>query len=98
MGDPKSHVTAHFDGKKLTANIQTDNDTFVIEPMWRHLPKSQPGSPENVEHGKEDMVMYRRSDVNLLDYEDPHSQEGFCNTKELMRSLREKQHKQVKAF
>ena len=98
MGDPHSHVIAHYDGKSLTANIETQTDTYVVEPMWRHLPRSHESTSgeESQHHDPTDMVVYRQSDVNLLDYHDPHSKSGFCQTKDLMASLWREQNKQVR--
>ena len=90
MDDPNSFVTAHYNGKMLTANIQTKNETYIIEPMWRHASQKQSSSSEN-DDINENMLIYRQSDVNLLDYAHPHSSGGYCLTDKLMTSVREQQ-------
>ena len=97
MDDPKSHVSAYFNGRTLTANIETHNDTVIVEPMWRHLPPETTKSEDTEQTSRTDMLVYRQSDVNLLNYQDPHSRNGFCQTEDLMNSLRREQHKQVVA-
>lgn len=52
-GDPLSHVRAHVDDGVLSASIDTKEDTYVIEPAWRHVEKST----------KQEMIAYRHSDV-----------------------------------
>ena len=89
MDDPNSFVTAHYNGKMLTANIQTKDETYIIEPMWRHLQK--PAFSSESDGTNEEMLIYRESDVNLLDYANPHSSNGYCLTDKLMKSVREKQ-------
>ena len=90
MGDPNSHVVAHYDGKTLTASIETKDETYVVEPMWRHLPRNPRVIQNITEHDPSDMVVYRQSDVNLMD-QNPHGKNGFCHTKELMDEVRRKQ-------
>ncbi|XP_057292184.1 ADAM 17-like protease [Hydractinia symbiolongicarpus] len=48
-----SNSVVHIDDGMVTATINTDNDTFVIEPMWRHDDK-------NSFH---DMIIYKVSDI-----------------------------------
>jgi len=52
--DPLSHVAAHMeeDGM-LTAVMKMENDTYAIEPMWRHI--------EN--ETSHDMIVYKYSDL-----------------------------------
>lgn len=65
----KSHVDAYWEGRSLTATIITANDTFVIEPAWRHLSSAKVHS----------MIAYRASDLNEL----PGSVGGrFCGSED----------------
>uniref|UniRef100_A0A914V897 ADAM 17-like protease n=1 Tax=Plectus sambesii TaxID=2011161 RepID=A0A914V897_9BILA len=55
-GSPKSRVSATFDGESsLTASVETDDETFVFEPAWRHIPSA----PQNA------ILAYRASDVKV---------------------------------
>ena len=96
MDDPKSHVTAHYDGRTLMATIDTQKDTYIVEPMWRHLPQFEESTEsydaQQTDHT--DMLVYRQSDVIQPNY--PHSETGFCETKSLDNSRdRSPQNKQV---
>ncbi|KAK2553480.1 ADAM 17-like protease [Acropora cervicornis] len=51
--DASSEARVHDDYGVLTASIATKNDTYVIEPAWRHLRQSS----------NEQMIAYRHSDV-----------------------------------
>lgn len=56
FGEISSHVSAHIDdGNLLTATIILPDETYHIEPSWRHLPESS----------EKHMVAYRASDVRL---------------------------------
>ena len=56
FGEISSHVSAHIDdGNVLTATIILPDETYHIEPSWRHLPESS----------EKHMVAYRASDVRL---------------------------------
>lgn len=52
-GDSLSHVKAHIDHGVLTASIAVKEDTYIIEPAWRHIHESS----------KQHMISYRHSDV-----------------------------------
>ncbi|XP_076068053.1 ADAM 17-like protease [Oratosquilla oratoria] len=53
FGEKKSEVTAHLDDGVMTATIHTPDDTYHIEPSWRHIPDTD----------DETMIVYRGSDV-----------------------------------
>jgi len=53
FGEKSSDVTAHLENGIMTATIQTPDDTYHIEPSWRHVPDSDEDS----------MIIYRGSDV-----------------------------------
>jgi disintegrin and metalloproteinase domain-containing protein 17 len=56
FGEISSHVSAHIDDSNvLTATIILPEDTYHIEPSWRHLPDSS----------EKHMVVYKASDVKL---------------------------------
>lgn len=55
FGEISSHVSAHIDEGVLTATIILPDETYHIEPSWRHLPDSS----------DKHMVAYRASDVRL---------------------------------
>lgn len=56
FGEITSHVSAHIDeGNILTATIILPDETYHIEPSWRHLPDST----------DQHMIVYKASDVNL---------------------------------
>ncbi|CAG0903094.1 unnamed protein product [Darwinula stevensoni] len=53
FGEKTSHVSAHFDGELLTATIETHDETYHVEPLWRHAQ----------DEGRDSMLVYRSSDV-----------------------------------
>ncbi|GIX83682.1 ADAM 17-like protease [Caerostris extrusa] len=53
FGETDTHVSAHIDDGVLTAAIKTTEDTYIIEPSWRHLSHDDNSS----------MIVYRGSDV-----------------------------------
>lgn len=55
VDEPTSRVTAHIEGDgTTTATIETKDETFVVEPMWRH-----------VEHyPSHDMIVYKASHLD----------------------------------
>lgn len=56
FGERVSHVSAHIDdGNILTATIILPDETYHIEPSWRHLPEAT----------DKHMVAYKASDVKL---------------------------------
>lgn len=56
FGEISSHVSAHIDdGNVLTATIILPDETYHIEPSWRHLPEAS----------DKHMVAYKASDVKL---------------------------------
>ncbi|CAH1398982.1 unnamed protein product [Nezara viridula] len=55
FGEKWSHASVHLDDGVMTATISLPDETYHIEPSWRHLP----------ELGNESMVAYRESDVRL---------------------------------
>jgi hypothetical protein len=55
FGETESHVMAHIDSGVITASISLPEETYHIEPSWRHIP----GTTDK------HMVAYRASDVKL---------------------------------
>ncbi|CRK87999.1 CLUMA_CG001785, isoform A [Clunio marinus] len=73
FGEISSHVSAHIDdGNVLTATIILPDETYHIEPSWRHLPEAT----------DKHMVTYKASDVNLSwenhEGHDGHFEPGKC--------------------
>lgn len=65
FGEISSHVSAHIDdGNLLTATIILPDETYHIEPSWRHLP----------EYSDKHMVAYKASDVKLSWENHEHSE------------------------
>lgn len=66
FGESVSHVSAHIDDDNVvTATIQLQDETYHIEPSWRHIPESS----------NKHMVAYKASDVKLS-WEHEHSDEN----------------------
>ena len=68
-----SHVTAHVeDDGMITATIDTANETYIVEPMWRHVDNDS----------SHDMIVYKASDVkwNLTNPYDLKTGEPHINT------------------
>ncbi|CAL4212068.1 unnamed protein product [Meganyctiphanes norvegica] len=61
FGEKTSEVTAHLEYGIMTATIHTIDDTYHVEPSWRHVPDSS----------EESMIIYRGSDVKYS-WEDKH--------------------------
>ena len=55
FGELKSRATVHLEDGMLTAKIETPEETYHIEPSWRHLTKDNE-SPDQ-------MIVYKESDV-----------------------------------
>lgn len=55
FGELESHVHAHLENGVLTASVSLPDETYHIEPSWRHLPHLS----------DKHMVAYRASDVKL---------------------------------
>ncbi|KAK8763468.1 hypothetical protein V5799_033919 [Amblyomma americanum] len=53
FGELVSNVSAHIDEGVMTASIRIKDDTFVVEPSWRHIPNDNNAT----------MIVYRASDV-----------------------------------
>ncbi|RXG66816.1 ADAM 17-like protease [Armadillidium vulgare] len=53
FGENSSDVSAHMEDGVMTATIHIPEDTYHVEPAWRHIPDTT----------KEDMIIYRGSDV-----------------------------------
>lgn len=66
--DEGSSIQAHFESDggadNLVATIHTKQDTYVVEPSWRHLPQSKNYS----------MITYKASDMRMQDRLGP----SFC--------------------
>ncbi|XP_068218775.1 ADAM 17-like protease [Palaemon carinicauda] len=61
FGEKVSEVTAHLEDGIMTATIHTLENTYHVEPSWRHLPDAK----------AESMIVYRGSDVKYS-WEDQH--------------------------
>lgn len=62
FGELESHVHAHIENGVLTASVTLPDETYHIEPSWRHLPHLS----------DKHMLAYRASDVKLSwDHTDP---------------------------
>ncbi|GAB1610620.1 ADAM 17-like protease [Argonauta hians] len=67
--DKESHVDAVWEDDDLLATITTSNDTYTVEPSWRHL-------PGNSNHT---MIIYKGSDIkSLYNNTGHHSLYPFC--------------------
>ncbi|KAJ7337748.1 Disintegrin and metalloproteinase domain-containing protein 17 [Desmophyllum pertusum] len=72
-GDPSSHASVYVDHGVITASIATKNDTYFIEPAWRHIGQSS----------NQQMISYRHSDVKS-NVTNPHQKDpkkktfSFC--------------------
>ncbi|XP_063974850.1 ADAM 17-like protease isoform X1 [Diachasmimorpha longicaudata] len=55
FGELDSHAQLHIDDGIMTGSITIDDQTYHIEPSWRHLPHLDNSS----------MIMYKASDVKL---------------------------------
>lgn len=62
FGEIKSSATVHLEDGVLTAKIETPQDTYHIEPSWRHL-KSQHHHQKADEKNPPTMIAYKESDV-----------------------------------
>nr|XP_039256127.1 ADAM 17-like protease [Styela clava] len=85
MGESGSYVQAHLNGKELMASIKTKQDTYIIEPSWRHLPED-----------KDKLMIYRRSDLNMTRLGNPHKNDSYCDVKSIMDDIHQNQKKQEK--
>ncbi|ROT82229.1 ADAM 17-like protease [Penaeus vannamei] len=61
FGEKMSEVSAHLEDGVMTATIHTPDDTYHVEPSWRHIPDAKDDS----------MIVYRGSDVKYS-WEDNH--------------------------
>ncbi|KAK7066718.1 Disintegrin and metalloproteinase domain-containing protein 17 [Halocaridina rubra] len=61
FGETASDVSAHLEDGVMTATIHTIEDTYHVEPSWRHLPNAK----------DESMIVYRGSDMKYS-WEDQH--------------------------
>jgi len=72
FGEVSSHVSAHIDDANLlTATIILPEETYHIEPSWRHIPETT----------DKHMLAYKASDVNLSwenHHGDLHFEPGKC--------------------
>lgn len=65
FGEISSHVSAHIDDRNmLTATIILPDETYHIEPSWRHIPEAT----------DKQMVAYKASDVKLSWENHDHSE------------------------
>ncbi|XP_032596080.1 ADAM 17-like protease isoform X3 [Drosophila grimshawi] len=60
FGELESSVRAHIEDGTLTMSIELPEETYHIEPSWRHLPTAK----------KHTMVAYKSSDVKLNNNEE----------------------------
>ncbi|XP_052866560.1 ADAM 17-like protease isoform X2 [Anopheles cruzii] len=56
FGEMQSHVSAHIDDGVLTASVVLPEETYHIEPSWRHLPHQT---------DRRHMIAYRASDIKF---------------------------------
>ncbi|CAB4064451.1 ADAM17 [Lepeophtheirus salmonis] len=70
FGEVKSRATVHMEKGMITAKIETPEDTYHIEPSWRHLKDTD----------EQTMIAYRESDVNFS-WNLPDSKTGFVPQK-----------------
>ncbi|XP_050101304.1 ADAM 17-like protease [Anopheles aquasalis] len=56
FGEMQSHVSAHIDDGVLTASVVLPDETYHIEPSWRHLPHTT---------DRRHMIAYRASDIKF---------------------------------
>nr|XP_042896996.1 ADAM 17-like protease [Parasteatoda tepidariorum] len=70
FGEKGTHASVHIDNGILTAAIKTPEDTYVVEPSWRHLSYEDNSS----------MIVYRGSDVKYSweNLETDIKQKKFC--------------------
>ncbi|CAB0038723.1 unnamed protein product [Trichogramma brassicae] len=69
FGESNSHVQLNIDDNGiLLGSISVPDDTYHIEPSWRHLP----------ENSNETMIIYKASDVKLS-WEHYHNGEGHTH-------------------
>jgi len=69
-GETKSRATVHLEPEgMITAKIETPEETYHIEPSWRHITDSDP----------ETMIAYKESDINFSWTQDDF--EGFLPPK-----------------
>ncbi|XP_064473822.1 ADAM 17-like protease [Ornithodoros turicata] len=54
FGELDSNVSAHLDDGVMTASIRVQDEIYVVEPSWRHIPDNDNAT----------MIVYRDSDVN----------------------------------
>ena len=55
FGESKSRAQVHMEDGVITANIETDEEIYHIEPSWRHLPATD----------EQTMIAYKESDIKL---------------------------------
>ena len=55
FGESNSGVQVHMEDGVITANIKTTEDTYHIEPAWRHLPATD----------EDTMIAYKESDIKF---------------------------------
>ena len=73
-GETKSRATVHLEPEgMITAKIETPQETYHIEPSWRHITDSDP----------ETMIAYKESDINFSwNHDEPDSEnEGILPPK-----------------
>ena len=55
FGESKSRAQVHMEDGVITANIETDEEIYHIEPSWRHMPDTD----------EQTMIAYKESDIKL---------------------------------
>ena len=61
FGEVDSKVAVHMEDGVMTAKIVTPEDTYHVEPSWRHFDNEE--DTKNVEEDKRSMIAYKESDV-----------------------------------
>lgn len=78
FGSTNSHVSVHIDDNLITGTINLPEETYHIEPAWRHLDESD----------NQTMIFYKKSDVNLnWSPDDSLIGTKTCNADELKNDL-----------
>ncbi|CAH0393658.1 unnamed protein product [Bemisia tabaci] len=69
FGETSSHASVHLEDGLMTASIHLPDETYHIEPSWRHLPHLD----------NQTMITYRASDVDLSRGENSGTERKPCS-------------------
>ncbi|XP_023017530.1 ADAM 17-like protease Tace isoform X2 [Leptinotarsa decemlineata] len=70
FGETDSHVSLHMEDGVMTGSIHLSDETYHIEPSWRHLPN----------HDNRTMITYKQSDVKFS-WDSPKESSGQPRSK-----------------